>query len=150
MPDYFKLRGYECPTDVCDGPFQYAFNTDLTYFEFLHSDPQKVKTFNTFMTGNRSIRKHWTEWFPVRDIVFEGFSRNKSENGVLLVDMGGGQGHDLERFAETFPEANGSLVLQDLPGTISTLKPLKGSITAMSHDLFTPQPVKGMSLYNEL
>ena len=65
------------------------------------------------------------------------------ERTALLVDVGGGTGHDIEKFRESHPGlSKGSLILQDLDG------PIKESITkdpveAQAHDFFQPQKVKG-------
>ena len=99
-----------------------------------------MKAFNNFMKEIRSTRKFWADWFPVEKELITGFSGG-AEN-VLLVDVGGGNGHDLESFLSLFPRAKGHLVLQDLPGTISNLDEKEG-IRAMAHDFFTPQPIKG-------
>lgn len=159
MPEYFQRHGYKCPTDGRHGPFQYAFNTDQAMFEYIHSDPERTRNFNTYMRITRTFRRHWTEYFPVEEALLEDYRRNKKDgNGdgeILLVDIGGGSGHDLQRFAEKFPQAvdhnkNGgrNLVLQDLPRTIGALEPsqLHKAIRPMVHDMFTPQPIKGTPL----
>lgn len=143
MPEYFKNNGYKCPTDIYKGPFQYAFDTDLSFFQFIHQYPERMKIFNTYMTGNRAARKHWVDWFPVRSELLDDFQAHAANNNVLLVDMGGGKGHDLERLIATFPEAHGKVVLQDLPGTIANLKDFGGAINPMVHDIFTAQPIYG-------
>lgn len=82
---------------------------------------------------------HWTTWFPVRRHFLSEWTV-EDENGndtVLLVDMGGGNGHDLQRFLQVFPEAKGHLVLQSL----------KEGITSMVHDIFQPQPIVGAKVY---
>ncbi|KAI4157988.1 MAG: hypothetical protein LQ342_007848 [Letrouitia transgressa] len=146
MPTYFARHGYKSPTDRMNGPFQHALHTSLSYFDYLHSDERKMRNFNNFMTGSRGARKHWTEWFPVRDIVLQDLT-NSNINTKLLVDMGGGKGHDLARFLRKFPEAAGRLVLQDLPGTVATMEDLGGGIDIQSHNLFTAQPVRGAKAY---
>ncbi|KAJ5632705.1 hydroxyindole O-methyltransferase [Penicillium lividum] len=141
LPDFLAKTGYRSPQGTTDGPFQHSIGTKLTFFEFLHNDPRKMHNFNTYMTGNRNLRKHWTTWYPVRQqFLTEWSSAGGTE--ILLVDMGGGRGHDLQCFVNAFPESHGHLVLQDLPGTIASLPPLEQcGITAMSHDLFvSPQP----------
>lgn len=144
MPEYFKINGYICPTDAKNGPFQYALGTNLAYFDYLHQNSVRMRNFNTFMSGNRNVRKHWVEWFPIREVLLDEFSKRSSQSKkVFLVDMGGGQGHDLERLLEAFPETSGHLVLQDLPGTIANTKDLKGAVKPMVHDIFTPQTVIG-------
>ena len=141
LHEYFKSHGYACPTDSSNGAFQWAFNTKETYFHHIHKDPETMKDFDTFMSGNRSPRQHWIDWFPVESEIISGSHEGKDE--VLLVDAGGGKGHDLETFLEKFPGFKGRLVLQDLPGIIDNLKGLNEAIQAIGHDFFNPQPVKG-------
>ncbi|KAL9610615.1 MAG: hypothetical protein Q9167_004689 [Letrouitia subvulpina] len=146
MPTYFAEHGYQSPTDRMNGPFQHALHTSLSYFDFLHSDERKMRNFNNFMAGSRGARKHWTEWFPVRDVVLRDLN-TLNIHTKLLVDMGGGKGHDLARFLKEFPEATGRLVLQDLPGTVATMEDLGSGIDVQSHNLFTAQPVRGAKAY---
>ena len=93
------------------------------------------------MSGNRSTRQHWIDWFLVESEIMSGSHEGKDE--VLLVDIGGGKGHDLETFLKNFPGSKGRLVLQDLPGIIDDLKGLNEAIQAMGHDFFNTTPVKG-------
>lgn len=140
-PEYFRVNGYKSPTDGLNCPFQRAFATDLPFFEYMHQNPEMSSNFDTFMTANRGGRKHWIHWFPVESQIFSTIPG--PENDTLLVDVGGGKGHDLERFLSKYPQAKGRLVLQDLPSTINNIQQLSPDISPMSHDFFTPQPVKG-------
>ena len=141
MHDYFRLNGYRCPTSSSDCPFQWTFDTKISYFDHIHSDAQRTKDFNTFMSGNRVDRRHWVDWFPVETEIFSG-TLGGSEN-IVLVDVGGGNGHDLERFVEKYPSSQGRVVLQDLPQVLGNLGGLHKGIKTMSHDFFTPQPIRG-------
>ncbi|MCJ1433696.1 hypothetical protein MMC27_003060 [Xylographa pallens] len=144
LPQYFKAHGYTCPTDSSDCPFQWVFKTKRTYFETIHESPDAMKAFNDFMKEIRSTRKFWADWFPVEKEIISGFGGGAED--ILLVDVGGGNGHDLESFLALFPQAKGHLLLQDLPGTISNLKEKEG-VRYMAHDFFTPQPIKGARAY---
>ena len=144
MNDYFQTHGYKCPNDYTDCAFQWTFDTKATYFEYIHETSERMGDFNTLMKGMRSTRKHFIEWFPLETVVISGFSGG--EDDVLVVDVGGGRGHDLERILSDFPNSKGHLILQDLPGTISDTKGLSEGIRAMAHDFFTPQPIKGISI----
>ncbi|CAD6579776.1 MAG: hypothetical protein ASARMPRED_009245 [Alectoria sarmentosa] len=145
MHEYFRLKGYVCPTDSLDCAFQWTFDTEISYFEHIHNDAERMKDFNTFMSGNRVNRKHWIDWFPVEAEIFSGSSGTTED--VLLVDVGGSKGHDLERFLGKYPTSKGRLVLQDLPGVLEHVKGLNEGIRTMSHDFFTPQPIKGKRTY---
>ncbi|MCJ1366556.1 hypothetical protein MMC16_005685 [Acarospora aff. strigata] len=118
-------------------------NIELNDFDYIHQSPEGTKAFNDFMGVICSGRKFWADWFPVDAEILADFFA--AADDVLLADVGGGNGHDLESFLTQFPQAEGPLVLQDLPGTISNLKVLNKGIRAMPHDFSTPQPVKGQS-----
>lgn len=145
--EHFRSRGYKCPTDTLDCPFQWTYNTDLSYFGYLHQNPEKLKHFETFLSANGGTRKYWIEWFPVESEILSAIqgvgSVENEANAPLVVDVGGNKGHDLERFLARFPQAKGRLVLQDLQSTIDNIQDLSPGIQAMPHDFFTPQPVKG-------
>lgn len=138
---YFQTNGYNNPTDSTDTPFQMAFGTKLNYFEYLVQDGKKFKDFDAIMTLNRNSKPHWVEYFPVQERIIDEYLHNTKEGDVFMVDVGGGLGHDLEYFKKKFPYV-GSLVLQDLPHTLSSVS-LSEGIEIMPYDFFTPQPVKG-------
>lgn len=41
---------------------------------------------------------------------------------MVIVDIGGNQGVDLDRFARIYPHLEGELVLQNLPETLSKIE----------------------------
>ncbi|OJJ51632.1 hypothetical protein ASPZODRAFT_12446 [Penicilliopsis zonata CBS 506.65] len=141
--DYFEANGYQNPTDSYDAPFQLAFDTKDHYFEWLAKNPADQKAFNSTMTLGRRVRgKEWFEVFPV------GEKLQASSDRALLVDIGGGIGHDLIEFKQQFPELPGRLVLQDLPQVIDDIsQPLPDGIEAIKYDMFTPQPIRGAKAY---
>ncbi|KAN0102242.1 S-adenosyl-L-methionine-dependent methyltransferase [Hyaloscypha variabilis] len=145
MHNYFRERGYKSPVDPVDGPMQWTLNTKLAYFEYVLQDPELFKAFTQLMTRWRGLSKHWTEWYPVQANILDGASTNAEE--IIMVDMGGDRGHDLEIFLKRFPSTQGRLVLQDLPMTIATVPHLAPAIKPTVHDFFTPQPVKGARVY---
>ena len=141
MPEYFKVNGYRCPTHPEDGPFQYAFQTREGAFQHWHKQPSVLDEFNTFMQGVRGSRPSWVEWFPIHNRILAG----ADGSGVLLTDVGGGRGHDVEAFRKRFPDAKGELVLQDLPAVINDIKILDDSIQRQEYDFFSPQTIQGIS-----
>lgn len=141
MLESFRENGYKCPTDSLNCAFQRAFATNLSFFEHMEQDPERLRDFNKFMTGTRGSRNHWSDWFPVENEILSTIPG--AENDILLVDVGGGKGHDLERLLSRYSQTKGRLVLQDLPDTINCIQQLSPDIRRMPHDFFTPQPVKG-------
>lgn len=138
-PKYFREAGYRCPTEPRDGLMQYAFKTKLTTFEFFGSIPWVLKDFNTFMGNTMGGRRYWTDWFPVQERLLDG----ANETSALLVDIGGGKGHDVLAFLAKYPEKGRRLILQDLAPVVSDLEGIDPGIERMTCDFFTEQPVQG-------
>lgn len=138
-PKYFSEAGYRCPTDPRDGLMQYVFQTKLTIFEYTNSITRVMKDFKTFMGNTMGARKYWTDWFPVQERLLDG----ANESSPLLVDVGGGKGHDVLDFQSKYPQKGQRLVLQDLSSISSGLGDLVPSIEYMTDDFFTTQPVQG-------
>lgn len=99
------------------------------------------------MSGYRQGKPTWTDanFYPVSENLGRGLKENK--DAVLLVDIGGGLGHDLEDFKGKYPQLPGRLILQERPEVIAQITETKQSIEPTVHDFFTPQPVKGAKAY---
>lgn len=105
-----------------------------------------MSNFNTFMAGSLETRKDWFSTFPVDEILLNG-ARKEDPESVLLVDIAGGEGHDIEAFRKSFADVPGKLILQDLPPTIDNIKSLDPAVVRQKYDFFTEQPVKGARGY---
>ncbi|KAI1453937.1 putative O-methyltransferase [Annulohypoxylon moriforme] len=144
LPEYLKSINYSLPTKLTDGPFQAAHKTQLPFFAWLDQNPPYLQIFSSYMAAYRAGKPSWVDpgFYPVSERLAEGFDGD----GVLLVDVGGGRGHDLQELKEKHPSLPGKLVLQDQADVISTVS---GGATfeATSHDFFTPQPVKDARAY---
>lgn len=141
--EYFQQNGFKNPWDAYDGPFQYAMGTKLHYFEYLQSTPRLQEAFNTTMGIQRMNRgEEWFEFYPVDQKL-----QVKADTQPLMVDVGGGLGHDLIAFKEKFSTLPGKLMVQDLPVVIGDIKGLPPGIEGMAHDFFQPQPVRGAKAY---
>jgi len=143
LPQFLKETAYKNPGDepARRGPFESAFDTDLGLFQFLNQRPARLEAFNSFMEGQRRGRKAWYDNFPAENLV--GTGEDKDVASVLMVDVGGGRGHELEDFRKRYPNMAGRLILEDLPETINDIARLDESIERIEYDFFTPQPVKG-------
>jgi len=146
-PEYFRINGYDCPTDGRNAPFQFGLDTELPFFEWVHKDSARAKRFNTCMAATKISCRQWFEWYPVAERLLEPFEPAKSAESTFLVDMGGGKGNHLEALVKRFPSTKNHLVLQDLPGTIASLEKLSPGIRPMVHDIFSSQPVVGALVY---
>ncbi|OJJ45913.1 hypothetical protein ASPZODRAFT_98922 [Penicilliopsis zonata CBS 506.65] len=123
--------------------FKYAHGTH-SIFGLIERDTEHKEAFDTYMTARRLVdAPQWFDIFPAEEKLA---SVPKEGQEVLLVDIGGGAGHELAKFHARFPHLSGRLILQDLPLTLDRFGPLPG-IEKMEHDFFLPQPIKGARVY---
>ncbi|RFU35549.1 hypothetical protein B7463_g763, partial [Scytalidium lignicola] len=145
LPSYFEEKGYSNPGDAYNSPFQYTRKTNLHSFDWLATQPRLQHACNVVMGISRSAKgNHWVDYFPLASKL-----QVQSPSDVLLVDVGGGIGHDLITFQKRYPDLQGKLIVQDIPAAIDGIAPgsLPSGIEAMKHDFFSPQPVKGAKAY---
>jgi hypothetical protein len=140
LPFLLKDRAYRNPTEMDDCPLQWTFNTDVTYFKWIASNPQHARDLRDAMKAMAQSTIYWADYYPVTERLLDQWK----EGTIFLVDVGGGSGTDLKILRERFPRLDGSLVLQDLPATVNGIdKESVNGITVMAHDFFEPQPTRG-------
>lgn len=146
IPEYLKSIEYHNPTSIVDGPFQYAHNTKLPFFAWLAANPPYLAQFNSFMTAYRAGKPSWCDpgFYPVAERLIDGFESANSK--FVLVDVGGGIGHDLVELAAKHSPLSGGLLLQDRAEVISNVADNE-TFTSKAYDFFTPQPEKGARGY---
>ena len=146
-PRYLRESGsYRCPTDPTNGFFQLAHQTRYSAFDYLSKlQPERIHDFNVFMGNTMGARNYWVDWYPIKERLLEGADANLP----LLVDVGGGKGHDLQAFKAKYPYAEGRLILQELPLALGSIEAgaLHETIECQEHDFFTPNPVRGARAY---
>lgn len=139
-PEFLRSTGYQNPENPVNGPFQFAYQTSVSVWDWLAMNPGPLDRFNTYMEGSRANSPHWADYFPVQERLLNGVG---IEGRPLLVDIGGGRGQDLLGFKSRFPRQSGRLILEELPSVIDDIKDLDGDIETLRHDFFSRQPVKG-------
>lgn len=144
LPSFLAESNYQDVTNAANTAFQKAFPTDLPAFMWLPTQPERFGPLQQIMTVQGASGIHWFKVFP--------FAREAGGFGGkhVLVDVGGGFGHQSAALLEAFPTLNGKLVLQDLPQALGHLPPgvvIPQGIEKMPHDFFQPQPVKGARFY---
>lgn len=143
LPSFLAKTGYQNPADPNNCAFQEGFQTRKNLFDWFPKHPELLNDFNLWMTGQRDGRTNWLDFFPFEERVARGFKRG--DGSVMLVDVGGGQGHEVEAIKNKHPHLPGRFLLQDLPDTIMQALPVPG-MEAVAHDFFTDQPIKGQLL----
>jgi hypothetical protein len=149
FPDYFKKSEYQMLITPSSGPLQAAHMTDLPFFDWLVATPPQLADFSAFMSAYRAGKANWydKDFYPVAERLIDGFDTSKNE--VLLVDVGGGRGHDMQLFAAQHASHPGKLVLQDREPVIASVeKQEELPFACQAHDFFTPQPIKGARAYS--
>lgn len=149
-----KMRQYlqqQKPCNISTTPPAYDYAMGETVWETLKKNTQWKKGFDDNMSyRNKFLSIPWHVKYPFEQ---KTVTRDTSSAGkVVIVDIGGNQGVDLDRFAKSFPYMECDLILQDLPETLSLLLKKKDRmqldprIRAMEYDFFTAQPVHGSSI----
>lgn len=102
--------------------------------------------FDSFMAAYRAGKANWFDagFYPVQERLINGFDASISE--ALLVDVGGGRGHDVVQFAAAHAPHPGKIILQDREAVLATAE--AGPFTTQAHDFFTPEPIKHARAYS--
>jgi hypothetical protein len=104
------------------------------------------------MAVKQQASPNWVDWFDVEGVILNEFrghslrsgdSRDDANAEILIVDIGGGEGHSLHAFNHKFPCTPGRRILQDLPHVLDTVTKVPEKTELMAYDFFTAQPVKG-------
>lgn len=124
-------------------PFEYTYGKPI--FEYLPHDKEQKEAFDEYMAIRRAAGAlEWFETYPAKqELKKEGL--RTGEDAVLVVDVGGGVGHEIGKFREAFGGSlPGRLILQDLPETFAQTSGPE-AVEVIHHDFFTTQPIKGQS-----
>ncbi|THC87698.1 hypothetical protein EYZ11_012854 [Aspergillus tanneri] len=121
----------------------YDFAMGETVWQTLAKDIEWKTGFDNNMTArNKTLSVPWHVKYPVK----EKLAARPVSTKPVIVDVGGNQGVDLQRFADTFPDLECRLILQDLPETLAGIPgKLDSRIKPTVYDFFTEQTVKGKS-----
>lgn len=149
FPEFFKKNDYKVPASANEGPFQAAHNSELAFFDWLVATPPHLDEFSAFMSAYRAGKANWYDkgFYPVQERLIAGFDSSISE--TLLVDVGGGRGHDVSLFAAAHASRLGKLILQDREPVIASMSDKENlPFETQAHDFYTPQPVEGARAYS--
>ena len=152
LPGFLQKRGYTSPSGLLDTSWQQALGTDRSFFAWLGQSPEALEVFTNHMVGYTSQRGTWEDVYPIKDQLLDDPEQLGEMQDLILVDLGGGAGHDLKRFASSFvPMAQKPyLVLQDLQEVIDQANEdsgLPSSISTVPIDFTKEPPVSGSRAY---
>ncbi|KAJ6574821.1 O-methyltransferase-domain-containing protein [Mycena capillaripes] len=131
-------------------PFQRAFGTNKTYFEWQAEEEQKYIShrFGITMVGMASMRP--------ANAILSAFDWHSLPHDSIVVDVGGGLATSAVPIAKAIPQVK--IIVQDLPNVIEHSRKLlsknhpellnSGRIELQEHDFFTPQlPLMNASVF---
>ena len=124
-------------TIATNTPHQMAHKTPLSAFDWLAENPRNAANFNEYVAYRRAGQAICWDIYPV-----EKESKGWDPQAPLLVDIGGGIGHQSVAFKKKFPRVPGRVIVEDLASPISMALSSPGVETRI-HNMFDPQPIKG-------
>ncbi|KAF7556310.1 hypothetical protein G7Z17_g1509 [Cylindrodendrum hubeiense] len=144
LPKYLAKIGYKEPSAADNNNHAESDPEGLNFFGRLQRSPEYYEAFTGHMEAWTAWKTPWTKLYDPSKLI-DG--ANLDDGSPLVVDLGGNTGIDISHFLDAVPELPaGLLVLQDLPEIIARAN-VDERITAMVHDFFEPQPVKGSRAY---
>ena len=150
LPLWLKKNSYRSPTGSSDCAFQEAIGTDLDAMSYLGAHPEQAAATFEYMAWQKVRNRDWMDGSVKVAEEFRISPEAAGEGRALLVDVGGGGGHQCFAFRQAFPEREGRLVVQDVEmmvGLIDKDAAARAGVEPMAHDFYTPQPVKGAKVY---
>lgn len=159
LPAFLASTAYVNPSDPGHGNFHFNFGDTADPWHVLVADPEVSKDFNQSMESHSRFNlQSWTSIYPTETIIQAAKERKAEGSGVageeegqqvLVVDVGGNKGYDLEKFRSAHPKdcPPASLILQDLPVVLRVTPELHPAIKSVEYDFFTAQTVRGARAY---
>ncbi|KAJ6016241.1 hypothetical protein N7540_010832 [Penicillium herquei] len=144
LPRYLAKTSYKEPTDINVNNYSDSDPEGLNFFGRLGASPNCLEAFTGHMEAWTAWKTPWTNVYDTKDLL-EGAKLD--DGSAFVVDVGGNTGIDISHVLNKHPELPaGALILQDLPEVIANAK-VDERVTAMVHDFFLPQPIKGSRAY---
>ncbi|CAF9941853.1 MAG: hypothetical protein ALECFALPRED_009355 [Alectoria fallacina] len=141
LPDYLESTSFKNPEDSAKNLFQFATQTELNFFDWLHTQPRQLDIFSAAMAASSARQEG-----PLTTKVSGLFPADGSEHRVLMVDVGGGRGQILNALRKNREDLKGLMIVQDLPREIDGRQSSE-EVQGMAYDFFTPQPVQAAHTY---
>jgi demethylsterigmatocystin 6-O-methyltransferase len=142
VPNFLKDLNYTNPTSGTDTPFAraYGFPNGATLWEILGTTSH-MPVMGLWMSSFNDGHKNFLDIYPVMErLAPEALS---DPGAVMMVDIGGGQGHQAIAMKTKFPTLPGRYVVQDLAHGLPAEKDRTDEVEFMVHDFMTQQPIIG-------
>ncbi|TGO37663.1 hypothetical protein BHYA_0092g00460 [Botrytis hyacinthi] len=146
IPQFLKDKKYQNPTSDTDTPFAraYDFKDGATIWEILGTT-EHMPAMGLWMQSFNDGHKNFLDIYPAMDRLAAGASTDSE--AVMMVDVGGGQGHQAIAMKKKFPDLPGRYIVTDLAHGLPVERDESTGVEFLVHDFMTEMPVKGARLY---
>ncbi|KAF1850462.1 S-adenosyl-L-methionine-dependent methyltransferase [Cucurbitaria berberidis CBS 394.84] len=147
LPSFLDTISHRNPADINNGPFQHAYNLPgkslYTYFGENTAMAQRFGGMIQLYNAGKPF--FWEDgYYPIKERLVD--SGPKSDEDVLLIDIGGGDAGDLGLLRKALgSEVKGRLILQELKHIIDRSD--QDGYEAQVGDWNQVQPIKGARAY---
>lgn len=153
LPKWAEKNGFKSPIKPKDCPWTEATGSDLSLFEHFGVNLKEAAEFNWCMESTTWFRSNILEIYPMKEQAAE-----LEADRVILVDVGGGNGHfteDVRSYicgAEGSEEQKSRFISEDLGFQIQTVRDTgvdkqRPFITYHEQNFFEPQTIKNAKFY---
>lgn len=143
LPSFLDSISHRNPADINNGPFQHANDMPgKSLYTYFGENPGMGKRFGGMIQMYNAGKPYFWEdgWYPINQRLVD--SGPKTDDDVLLVDIGGGDAGDLGILRKALgPDVKGRLILQELKHIVD--KADQVGYEAQIGDWNQEQPVKG-------
>lgn len=153
LPSLLQANKYQDLTNSNHTCFHAWQKTDESIFAWMGQHQEVATNFGQWITHYMSRQQFWLPTFPIQKEI--GIWHSKTDDDVLFVDVGSNLGPLLEPLKAMTSGVKGRIVLQkrgegtNMRGGIDRTHDAaetgpKPVVETTSHDIFTPQPIKGI------
>ena len=136
MPAFLAKNGYRNIEGFDGYPFQEAFNTKQSLFDWYQDHPDNLRYFMKFLGEHRQTA--WLETGLLDEII----DKQGEHDAELFVDVGGNIGNVCVDLRKKLPNLKGRVFNQDLPHAVSKTIIYPG-VEQSPADFWVGQPIKG-------
>ncbi|KAF2026060.1 S-adenosyl-L-methionine-dependent methyltransferase [Setomelanomma holmii] len=147
VPSFLDSISHTNPSDINNGPFQHAHNMpDKSLYTYFGENPAMGHRFGGMIQMYNAGKPFFWEddWYPIKERLVAGGP--KTDEDVLLIDIGGGDAGDLGLLRKALgKDVKGRLILQELKHIVDKERPV--GYEAQLGDWNVVQPIQGARAY---
>lgn len=119
--------------------FKVGQHSEEDFYTWMETHPVQQGAFHRFMEAQFAMLPTWLDAVNFNDEI----AQSASNEEVLFVDVGGGNGSQCAALKKALPDLKGRIILQDRAPVLETALKVDG-MELMPYDFLTEQPVHSM------